>query len=370
MDNIMKTLNSLKYLILVTLISATNLASAREGGSSSGSRSSSNSNYSSHGTSQQSTHSNVFPSYSTGSHYSRASHSDAIGNRVTQDHVNRIDFANSRSDHLMKTNVHVNESVQFGRSHYVSNYRPVFEQRNVLFGHYSDHYNTLAFRYPHSIGLWHDHFFYGGFYYGFYPLVNIDLYFYNPMVYWFYMPNYNQQYYATWYNGSEYEAYPTLHYAFAYHGLYYPTENLKQLLFGVSAMTIDRQVQIRAAITVFTKGLAQESANVLNQHVRMSNGDIVITHYEILGSDESIDLEGFISINGTEYDFKGLLDLQNPQLTSVFIPKSLESEPSSQQVQTLNQMNNQIETLKTETSPTEIEVPATPAEVSADPKTH
>jgi hypothetical protein len=316
--------------------------------------------------------SSVFPSYQQRTRNTAPAYHDSLGNRVTQDHVNRVNFANTRSENVMRNDVHVTESVRYGRSHFVNNYRPVYEQRNLVINGYVNHYNQIVLRYPQYIGLWHQHYFYGGFYYGFHPLINIDAYFYNPMVYWFYMPNYNTQYYSTWYNGSQYEAYPTLHYPFSYHGLYYPTDNLKQLLFGVSAMTLDRQVQFRAAITLFTKDLAQQLANTLNQHIKMSNGDIVVTHYEILGNDESIELEGFISFNGVEYNFKGLLDLQDPRRTSVFVPKSLEATPDAQSVKTLDQMNGQIDIIKNDStsSAVEPEIPATPAEVNADPQVH
>jgi hypothetical protein len=317
----------------------------------------------------------TFPSYpsrsgSNGVRQSVPNHSDALGNRVTQDHNSRIQFANGRSESVMRNNVRVTESVHIGRSAFVNSYRPGFESRSVIFNRYSAHYNELVIGHPLVFNYWHRHYFYGGFYYGFHPLLNIDAYFYNPMVYWMFVPTYNEYYYRTWYS-AEYDAYPALHYPFLYHGLYYPTENLKQLLFGVSAMPVDRQVQFRAALTNFTKELAQTLANETHQHVRMTNGDVVVTHYAIVGYDESIELEGFVNLAGVDYNFKGLLDLQEPAHTSVFVPQALDQEPTDVEAQPLDQMNAKIDSIKGESqgAPIEAEIPATPAEVTAEPQT-
>jgi len=319
----------------------------------------------------------TFPSYpSRSSHIgnnnvrpSVPSHSDSLGNRVTSDHAGRIQFATGRSESVMRNNVRVTDSVHYGRSTFANHYRPGFESRSVVFNNYSNHYNMMVVEHPLVFDYWHRHAFYGGLYYGFHPLLNIDSFFYNPMVYWMFVPTYNEYYYRTWYS-AEYDAYPALHYPFAYHGLYYPTENLKQLLFGVSAMPVDKQVQFRASLTLFTKQLAQNLANQLGQHVRMSNGDIVVTHYEVVGYDESIVLEGFINFGGAEHNFKGLLDLQEPTLTSAFIPQVLEREPSTLDVQPLDEMNSKITQMKGDSpgEPVEVEVPATPAEVTAEPQ--
>jgi hypothetical protein len=259
-------------------------------------------------------------------------HFDSIGNKVTHDHMSRVDFANHRSEDSMKNNERITGVVQQGRTHFVNHYRPDFEKRTVIVNNYISNYNRIIVERPLVIERWRHHHFYGGFYYGFHPILNIDAYFYNPMVYWFYVPTYQEYYYRTWYHDSDYDTYPSLHYPFAYHGLYYPTENLKQLLFGVSGMTVDRQVQFRAAITIFTKNLAQELADSSGKHVRMSNGDIVLTHYEVLGYDQAIQVDGFVTENGIESNFKGILDLQNPAKSSAVVITSLEKDPTPQQI--------------------------------------
>jgi hypothetical protein len=369
------------YILLTILLSslsfgAENRGSGRDGGNGEGQHRSANNRQirTAQRSANQTRQQKVFPSYPnrTSNHGVRQSipaHSDSIGNRVTSDHLDRVEFAHGRSESVMRNNVKVTETVHNVRNRFVTSYRPGFVTRSLAFNGYYDHYHAFAINHPIYFDAWHRHFFYGGFYYGFHPLLDIDLYFYNPMVYWFFVPHYDEYYYRTWYS-SEYDAYPALHVPFAYHGLYFPTDNLKQLLFGVSAMPVDKQVQFRAAITVFTKEVAQSLANQTGQHVRLSNGDIVINHYEILGYDESISIEGFINSNNKAYDFKGLLDLQNPGKTSIFIPQSIEATPVEADLSRLDQMNQQIDEVKGKDSqnPVEAEVPATPAEINADPQ--
>ena len=293
-------------------------------------------------------------------------HSDSMGNRVTSDHLERVQRADHRSESVMHNNTRVRETVYRSNSHFVNAYRPRYQSRAVFVNNYYSSHPVIIR--PQFVPYWHSHYFYGGYYYGFHPINNIEVYFYNPMVYWMYVPTYNDYYYQTWY-ASHYEAYPALHYPFKYHGIYYPTENLKQLLIGVSTMSVDKQVQFRAAITEFTKKVAQTLADEHHSRVKLSTGDIVINHYEILGYDESIMIEGSVGNGGSESQFKGILDLQSPMKTSVFIPDELNADPSKDAINDLNQINTKVDLIKGNTSsqPVEDEEPATPAEISADP---
>jgi hypothetical protein len=297
-------------------------------------------------------------------------HNDSLGNRVTQDHVNRVDFAHGRAETLMRKNEHVTDVVRVERAHFVNVYRPEFEQRNIIFNRYIGNYNALVRSHPRYLGFWHSHFFYGGFYYGFHPVLDIDTYFYNPMVYWFYAKSFDDQYYRNWYQTS-YEAYPKLQKPFEYHGLYYPTENLRLLLFGVSAMPVEKQVAFRDSVEVFTKKLAQNLADNFNTHVKLAKGDISITHYEILGYDDAIVLEGAVIFNGNVLNFKGFLDLSNPGSTKVVAPISLDKEPTADQIKRLDDITAQVDSIKGEPSQPQSETPTADAmssgEVTADP---
>jgi hypothetical protein len=321
-----------------------------------------------------------FPAYpkrpapsAAGAHRAVPVRPDSLGNRVTEDHLTRVEFAHGRTDQVMKKDLRITEVVRGGRAGYMNNFRHEFEHRSPGIDVVLHRYNTILIEHPQIVNIWHSHYFYGGFYYGFHPILDIDVYFYNPVVYWFYARNADDYYYRNWYR-AEYDAYPALHAPFEFPGLYYPTENLRQLLFGVSAMPVDRQVRFREAIALFTRRLAQNLANSFNTHVRLVNGDIVVTHYEILGYDEAVVLEGLVSFNGGGYHFKGLLDLQTPAQTNVFAPVALDVEPSAAQIQSLDELNARIAQLKGEPAPGPVpatNAPNTPppaAEVNADPQ--
>lgn len=297
---------------------------------------------------------------------------DSLGNRVTEDHMNRVEFAQGRENKFMRRDPRTTEAVSFGRARFATVYRHEFEHKSVFIDTSLHHYNTLLVLHPEIVGLWRAHGFYGGFYWGFHPILAIDTYFYNPLVYWFYVGAFNEAYYRTWYQG-EYDAYPELHQSFGYPGLYYPTENLRQLLFGVSAMPVANQVHFRQAVSVFTQRLAQSLANRLGVRITLSKGDIVVTHYEILGTDDGIELEGFATHNGSSFDFKGLLDINTPSNTSVIAPVALDATPTSAQIQSLDEMNAKIGELKgepvTAVPQTPMAPPEPPGEITVDPQT-
>jgi len=299
---------------------------------------------------------------------------DNFGNRVTSDHMNRIDFANHRTEQVMKRDVRVNNAVRLSRQRFTSFYRPVFEHHAVEFNRYFVGYNAIVVGHPPFLAAWHRHYFFGGFYWGFHPIPDIGIYFYNPMVYWLYVGAADPYYYHNWY-GSEYTAYPELSKPFSYPGLYYPTENLRQLLFGVSGMPVQKQAQFRTAISVFTKKVAQRMANGLNQRVNLSSGDVAVNHYEILGYDDAVVLEGVINFQGKVYNFKGLVNIENPGSSDVFIPATWDQNPTPEQLATLDGLNQRIDSIKgVQTNPSDFppepqQAPPPPNDLSAEPET-
>jgi hypothetical protein len=296
---------------------------------------------------------------------------DSLGNRITEDHLKRIELANTRTNDLMKKNHHVTEAVRVGRVKFSNLYRPEFEHRSPVFDAALQRFNMHIVSHPKIINSWNSHYFYGGFHYGFHPIHDIDVYFYNPLVYWFYVRNFDEQYYRNWYT-AEYDAYPQLHTPFMYAGLYYPTENLRQLLFGVSAMTVQKQIHFREGVSLFTKKLAQSLANSFGSRIRLTTGDIVVSHYEVLGYDEAIVLEGLVTAAGKDYNYKGLIDLRNPGMTVVFAPASLDVAPTAAQIHSLDQLNAKIAEIKGEPTPVAPVLMATPeetpGEVTAEPE--
>jgi len=299
-------------------------------------------------------------------------HADSLGNRVTADHLSRVDFAHNRSESVMRNDPRVTDVVRVNRARFTNFYRPEFEHRIGIFNGFVSHYNGIIIAHPPFLDIWHHHYFFGGFYWGFHPIVDIDAYFYNPMVYWFYVGTFDDYYYRNWYR-TEYDTYPELHKPFEYHGLYYPTENLKQLLFGVSAMTGEKQASFRTAISTFTRKLAQNMANGLGTRVRLSNGDIAVTHYEVINYDNAVDLEGIVNYKGQSYNFKGLIDLENPSESDVFVPATWDKNPTPEQLAKLDSLNAHISSLKgipepeVSTEPEPVMSAPPSGEVSADP---
>jgi hypothetical protein len=313
------------------------------------------------------------------------SHEDHFGNRVTDDHMNRVQFAHERSANVMRNSPHVNNQVSYHSAAFASTLHPVYERKSLVYQEHFNQYHTVLVDHPVIWRNWHEHHFYGGFYYGFHPITDMSIYFYNPMVHWFYVGTWDDAYYRTWY-ANEYEAYPALNHPFNYYGVYYPTDNLRQLLFGVSAMPVDKQARFRSGITEFTQKITQDLANYTHQHVALSNGDIVVTHYETLGADDGVDVEGSVNFQAKAYNFKGFINLDTENATEVFVTGNGETAPSPDQLSRLDSLNHSIDQLRGEASPqppaesrsvglypsdapasTPTPPPAS-AEVSADPK--
>lgn len=295
-------------------------------------------------------------------------HPDSFGNRVTDDHLQRVDFATQRASGIMKADSHIKDAVAFHSATYSSALHPVYQQKSLFISDQFHHYNTFIVEHPVVWENWHQHYFYGGFYYGFHPCYDINIYFYNPMVHWFYVGAWDEHFYKTWYK-TEYVAYPQLHKPFEYFGVYYPTDNLRQLLFGVSGMTVEKQAQFRTSIEDFTKKLTQQLANGLKQRVVLSKGDIVVTHYEVLGYDDAVVMEGFVTHQGKAYNFKGLLSLEPSEEQQVFVATTVDAAPTGEQIQNLDSLHSAIDNIRGESAtPAPAPVPTPSGEVSADPQ--
>jgi hypothetical protein len=136
--------------------------------------------------------------------------------------------------------------------------------------------------------------------------------------------------------------YPELKQPFKYNGVFYPTENLKQLLVAVSAMPIDKQVEFRRAIVKFKERLEDKVSAVTGKAIRLSKGDIVLTHYSLIGLDDGFTLEGFVSANGKPYNYKGFIDLVTPRNSDVFVASNMNRKPANDEIAALKKLNNAI----------------------------
>ena len=337
------------------------------------------------GPSAPSTHS-VFPADSHGaSQASVSTHFDKKGNSVSSQHLGQVNFANQRAAQVMKSNPQIRSQVAQSNAAFTNNFHSAYHQRNQFYhDQYHHFHNTVVVVNPAYWYPWWGFGFYGAWWWGYYPCPNIGLYFYNPMVYWFYTPYWNDYYYQTWYAG-DYSAYPNANRAFPYYGVWYPTENLKQLLLGTSAMSAERQAAFRVQIESFTQLLTQAVANESQSHVTLSKGDIARTHYEMLKNDDGVLLEGGVAFKGTTYHFKGLLNLnskdkEKEHQTQVFVANVTDKPPTDDQKKEMEKLNQSIAEVRgapepspspvSSASPSSSASPAdTPkGEVSADPK--
>ncbi len=314
----------------------------------------------------------VFPSHTHGdTKGSVSTHSDPRGNNVSNQHMNQVNFANQRVSSVMRSNPQIQSQVRQGRTAFASHFHSAFHRNDAFFHDQFHHFHNTVFVSPAFWSPWWGLGFYGAWWWGFYPCPDIGVYFYNPMVYWFYTPYWNDYYYRTWYAG-DYSADPNTRHAFPYYGVWYPTENLKQLLLGASAMSAERQAVFRAQIESFTQLLTQALANESKEHVTLSKGDIALTHYEMLKNDEGVLLEGGVALKGTTHHFKGLLNLngkdtEKEHQTQVFVANVTDKPPSDDQKKEMERLNKSIDDVRGGPEPSPSPAPASSPPTSASP---
>lgn len=249
----------------------------------------------------------------------------------------RINDARGRTDSRMKRNPAVINRVNEQSRWATRTYTPIFERRSPVYQRYVDSFRSYHNRYPG----WSRYRFFGGGYYALRPIFNIEVDFYNPLVYWFFVPTYSVDYYRPWY-GSYLERYDVLRQPFRYSGYFYPTESLRQLLFGVSAMAIEKQVAFREAIAIVTDMLARRTTEVAYVAANLGRGDIVVTHYEMVGYDRAVALEGFVNVDDRLYNFKAIVDLRYPDSSDVFVTGAMDREPTALEMQALDRLNARV----------------------------
>jgi hypothetical protein len=206
---------------------------------------------------------------------------------------------------------------------------------------YSDRYTHDRDLYRDRYRPWWNEGFYGGCYWEFHPVLDIDTYFYDPVVYWFYESDADDYYYRTWY-GSDYDRYPELHSGFKYVGVFYPTEEFRDLNLGISALGVEVQARYRRASIVLGDRIDSEFRR-RGGHA-LGENDVVIDHYQILPDDQGVVVEGFVDQDNQEFAFKSVLDLSNPDNTMVF-SVSADETPSDDELDQLRQVNTRIEDL-------------------------
>jgi hypothetical protein len=205
---------------------------------------------------------------------------------------------------------------------------------NVRFAHDHDFYRD---RYR----PWWNEGFYGGCYWGFHPFIEIDTYFYNPVVYWFYGSDWDDYYYRTWY-GPVYVQYPVMRRPYRHVGVFFPTEEFRDLNLGVSAMGIEVQANYLQSAELLGDRLELELKN-RGGHA-LSENSVVVDHYQVLPDDKGVVIEGFVDQDDVHFAFKSVQDLAHPDGSKVFAVSD-DQEPTEQNLDQLRDINTQIEDL-------------------------
>ncbi len=256
------------------------------------------------------------------------------GNIVYGGYHTRLGQVHNRLDY-MRGNVRIGSWVNLQVGYYRTHYYPTYIPRTTW---YNSYYPSWRVHYSHW-GRWG---FYGGFYWNLRPVADIGVYFYNPMIHWFYSPHYDEYYYNTWYN-SGITVYPEMRTPFPYAGVYYPTEEFKDLNLGMSQANVTAQVNYRRAMIDFTLKLQQQVSMIMGYNVSLSANDVVINHYQQLNGDVGVVIEGFVSYQQqSSYPFKAYLDL-NTGNADLFVTGNSGQSPNPTEIDQLGNLNSRIQ---------------------------
>jgi hypothetical protein len=219
---------------------------------------------------------------------------------------------------------------------------------------YNEHYEPIARgcwdHYNGAWGAWHAGWtgwygcgFHGGYYWGLNPFWGMDTYYYVPGIYWFYNNDWNDYYYTTWY-GSDYAAWPAEYRTpFKHAGAFFPTEEFRDLNLDLSGASMQTQIEYRRAMTALDNVLATEVTARGGDGI-LTQGSIVINHFELMLDSQAVEVEGFVSEEGIDFPFSAILYLQTPEQPEVFIPGQAgpganESQPAPSEQQQLLEFN-------------------------------
>lgn len=241
----------------------------------------------------------------------------------------RWDLAHERANNVMRRDPRVMRVVNRHALIYQNRYRPVFEQRYGMINNWYPHYREVY-------APWYRYGFRGGFYYPIRAVYDIDAYFWNATVFWLYADEWDEGYYQTWY-GSDYYSNPFLQAPFGHPGVFYPTEELRDLAEAASMLPLREQANFRGGLSSLVDQLQQQLSGQLGNPVMLGRNELVLTHYQLL--ETAVVLDGFVGADGAQFAFKALIDLEDPSQNLVFVPSG---DPSDEQLQTLNAINDRI----------------------------
>jgi hypothetical protein len=268
-------------------------------------------------------------------------------------HVGKPDHVveHSSPSHLSSSYTQGNNHEAFKKLNHFNDHHPDLTHRaNVYSESYREHYHERwherwehCHEYHHQdyyrcyYSRWWQYGFYGGYYYPVRPCEEIYTYFYYPVVMWFYIDTPEVDYYQVYYGDDYIPTQPVE--PFPYARVYLPTDTLRDLAVEVSGMSYALQTNFRQAITNFTDWLADAISQNLQASFAFGDNDIVINHYENL-QNQAIEIEGFVDRADIHVSFKGLLDLNDPSQTLVFVPNG--DTPTDDQLNILAAINDRM----------------------------
>jgi hypothetical protein len=258
---------------------------------------------------------------------------DPHGNRFDAGHFDRVNYSNNRAV-FMRNNTHINVYVNERVNFYNEHYEPI--ARGCW-----NHYNGFWGGWHRDWAPWFGCGFYGGYYWAVNPFWAIDTYYYIPGIYWFYNDDWNDNYYTTWYGG-DYSEWPVAYRTpFRHHGAFFPTEEFRDLNVDINGAPMQTQIEYRRAMSAMVDTLATEVAT-RGGDGELTQGSVVVDHYQLLLDSDAVEVEGFVSNEGIEFPFTAILYLQDPEQPEVFIPGANETQPTELERQQLELINSHI----------------------------
>lgn len=265
-------------------------------------------------------------------------HVDAHQNRVTDDHLQRVQLAKERTARVTREQPHYREVIQARSVVYRRDARPIFEHRVEIFKNYRSDFERIRRADPRHLNRWREVHFYPGFEYGTQAWLDVDTDLGDPNVQWCLDTTFDAGFYQTYYE-SEFTKHKYLQQAFPYAGTWTPTESLHQLLNGVSGMTPDKQSHFHRGLILMTEVLAQKLGTQANQLA------VELDHYEVLNLDDGLTLVGVVSLNNQPFSFQGVINLDHPHSSDVFVT-SFDTDLNNDQIGALNRVNATIDSLR------------------------
>jgi hypothetical protein len=125
-------------------------------------------------------------------------------------------------------------------------------------------------------------------------------------------------------------------------GVFYPTEEFRDLNLGVSAMGIETQANYLQSAEFLGDRLELEVRN-RGGHA-LSENSVVVDHYQVLPDDKGVVIEGFVDQDDVHFAFKSVQDLTHPDGSKVFAVSD-DQEPTAESLDQLRNINTQIEDL-------------------------